>query len=135
MAKLIKINHIGIAVNNIDKSLLFWTEGLGMKLQHVEEVVRQKSKVAFLPVGESDVELVTPTSEDSTMAKYLADRGPGMHHLCLETDNIEELLADLKAKGFRLINETPIEEPGRKMAFVHPKATGGVLLELYEVTK
>jgi methylmalonyl-CoA/ethylmalonyl-CoA epimerase len=122
MAKLIKINHIGIAVNNIDEALPFWTEGLGMELEHVEEVARH-------------VELVTPTSDDSTMAKYLADRGPGMHHLCLETDNIEELLAELKAKGFRLINETPIEEPGRKMAFVHPKATGGVLLELYEVTK
>lgn len=135
MAKLTKINHIGIAVNNIDESLPFWTEGLGMKLHHVEEVARQKSKVAFLPVGESDVELVAPTAEDSTMAKYLTDKGQGMHHLCLETDNIEEMLADLKGKGIRLINETPIEEPGRKMAFVHPKSTGGVLVELYEVTK
>lgn len=135
MAKLTKINHIGIAVNNIEEALPFWTDGLGLKMHHVEEVARQKSKVAFLPVGESDVELVTPTAEDSTMTKYLAEKGQGMHHLCLETDNIEEMLADLKAKGFRLINETPIEEPGRKMAFVHPKSTGGVLLELYQVTK
>jgi len=135
MAKLTKINHIGIAVNNIDEALPFWTDGLGMKLHHVEEVMRQKSKVAFLPVGESDVELVATTAEDSTMAKYLTDKGQGMHHLCLETDNIDEMLADLKAKGIRLINETPIEEPGRKMAFVHPKSTGGVLVELYEVTK
>jgi methylmalonyl-CoA epimerase len=135
MVKLTKINHIGIAVNNIDEALPFWTDGLGMKLHHVEEVMRQKSKVAFLPVGESDVELVAPTAEDSTMAKYLTDKGQGMHHLCLETDNIDEMLADLKAKGIRLINETPIEEPGRKMAFVHPKSTGGVLVELYEVTK
>ncbi len=135
MAKLTKINHIGIAVNNIDESLPFWVDCLGMKLHHVEEVARQKSKVAFLPVGESDVELVSPTSEDSTMAKYLTDKGQGMHHLCLETDNIDEMLADLKAKGIRLINETAIEEPGRKMAFVHPKSTGGVLVELYEVTK
>lgn len=135
MAKLTKINHIGIAVNNIEEALPFWTEGLGMTLHHVEEVARQKSKVAFLPVGESDVELVAPTAEDSTMAKFLTDKGQGIHHLCLETDDIEAMLADLKAKGFRLINETPIEEPGRKMAFVHPKATGGVLLELYEVTK
>jgi len=135
MAKLTKINHIGIAVNNIDEALPFWTDGLGMKLHHVEEVMRQKSKVAFLPVGESDVELVAPTAEDSTMAKYLTDKGQGMHHLCLETDNIDEMLADLKAKGIRLINETPIEEPGRKMAFVHPKSTGSVLVELYEVTK
>lgn len=135
MAKLTKINHIGIAVNNIDESLPFWVDGLGMKLHHVEEVARQKSKVAFLPVGESDVELVSPTAEDSTMAKYLTDKGQGMHHLCMETDNIDEMLADLKAKGIRLINETAIEEPGRKMAFVHPKSTGGVLVELYEVTK
>jgi methylmalonyl-CoA epimerase len=135
MAKLKKINHVGIAVNNIEEALPFWRDGLGMKVDHVEEVARQKSKVAFLPVGESDVELVCPTAEDSTMAKFLTEKGQGIHHLCLETDNIEELLADLKAKGFRLINETPIEEPGRKMAFVHPKATGGVLLELYEVTK
>lgn len=135
MAKLIKINHIGIAVNNIEEALPFWTEALGMQLHHVEEVARQKARVAFLPVGESDVELVAPTAEDSTMARYLADKGQGIHHLCLETDDIEGLLAELKAKGFRLINETPIEEPGRKMAFVHPKATGGVLLELYEVIK
>lgn len=135
MAKLTKVNHIGIAVNKIDESLSFWTEGLGMKLHHVEEVARQKSRVAFLPVGESEVELVEPTAEDSTMAKFLADKGQGIHHLCLETDDIEGMLADLKAKGFRLINETPLEEPGRKMAFVHPKATGGVLVELYEVTK
>ena len=116
MAKLTKINHIGIAVNNIDESLPFWVDGLGLTLHHVEEVARQKSKVAFLPVGESDVELVAPTAEDSTMAKYLTDKGQGMHHLCLETDNIDEMLADLKAKGIRLINETAIEEPGRKMA-------------------
>jgi methylmalonyl-CoA epimerase len=135
MAKLLKINHVGIAVHNIEEALPFWTEGLGMKLHHVEEVARQKSKVAFLPVGESDVELVAPTAEDSVMAKYLVDKGQGIHHLCVETDDIEGLMNDLKAKGFRLINETPVEEPGRKMAFVHPKSTGGVLLELYQVTK
>lgn len=135
MAKLTKINHIGIAVNNIEESLPFWTDGLGLKLHHVEEVARQKSRVAFLPVGESDVELVAPTADDSTMAKYLTDKGQGMHHLCLETDDIDTLLAELKAKGIRLINETAMEEPGRKMAFVHPKSTGGVLVELYQVTK
>lgn len=135
MAKLTKINHIGIAVNSIDELLPFWTDGLGFKLHHVEEVSGQKSKVAFLPVGESDVELVQPMSEDSTMFKYLAEKGQGMHHLCFETDNIDEMLTDLKAKGIRLINETPILGEGRKMAFVHPKATGGVLVELYEVTK
>ncbi len=135
MAKLTKINHIGIAVNDIEGALPFWTDGLGLKLQHVEEVAGQKSRVAFLPVGESDVELVMPSAEDSPLSKYLAEKGSGIHHLCLETDHLEELLTNLKAKGYRLINETPVEEPGRKMAFVHPKATGGVLLELYEVLK
>jgi methylmalonyl-CoA/ethylmalonyl-CoA epimerase len=135
MAKITKINHIGIAVNNIEESLPFWTEGVGLRLHHIEEVARQKSKVAFLPIGESDIELVAPTADDSTIVKFLADKGQGMHHLCLETDDIVGMLADLKAKGIRLINETPIEEPGRKMAFVHPKSTGGVLVELYEVVK
>jgi methylmalonyl-CoA/ethylmalonyl-CoA epimerase len=91
--------------------------------------------VAFLPVGGSEIELVKPTTDDSGLARYLEKRGPGMHHVCLEVDDIEGMLADLKAKGVRLINETPEVLPGRKMAFVHPKSTGGVLVELYEVTK
>lgn len=135
MSKFLKINHIGIAVPDIETALSFWRDALGLKLDHVEEVARQKSKVAFLPVGESEIELVAPTAEDSTMTKYLADRGPGIHHLCLEVDDIDAALSDLKSKGVRLINETPVEEPGRRMAFIHPKSTGGVLLELYEVTK
>ncbi len=135
MAKITKINHVGIAVSDLDASLSFWQDALGLKLHHVEEVVRQKSKVAFFPAGESDVELVVATSEDATIAKFIADKGQGIHHLCLETDDIEGMLADLKAKGVRLINEEPLVEPGRKMAFVHPKSTNGVLLELYEVTK
>jgi len=133
MAKLTKINHIGIAVRDIDESLPFWTEGLGLKLQHIEEVGGMKSKVAFLPVGESDVELVQPTSPESTMTKFIDEKGQGIHHLCLETDDIDGMLSHLKAKGIRLINETPIIMEDRKMAFVHPKSTGGVLLELYEI--
>ena len=106
-----------------------------MKLDHVEDVPSQKSAVVFLPVGDSEVELVKPTSDDSGVAKFLAERGGGMHHLCFEVDDIDGMLIGLKAKGVRLINETPQELPGRKMAFVHPKSTGGVLVELYEVTK
>lgn len=134
MAKITKINHIGIAVPEIEGALNFWRDGLGLALDHVEDVPSQKSKVAFLPTGESELELLNPTSPDSTVAKFLQDRGPGMHHLCLEVDDIDGMLADLKAKGFRLINETPVVLPGRKMAFVHPKSSGGVLVELYEVT-
>jgi len=135
MAKITKVNHVAIAVSDIDASLAFWRDGLGLALDHVEDVPSQKSVVAFIPVGESEVELVKPTTDDSGVAKFLAERGGGMHHLCFEVDNIEQMLADLKAKGIRLINETPQVLPGRKMAFVHPKSTGGVLVELYEVTK
>ena len=135
MAKITKINHIAIAVSDIDGSLGFWRDGLGLSVDHVEDVPSQKAVVAFIPVGDSEVELVKPTAEDTGVAKFLAERGPGMHHLCFEVDNIDEMLASLKAKGVKLINETPLSLPGRKLAFVHPKSTGGVLVELYEVLK
>ncbi len=130
-----KVNHVAIAVSDIEGALRFWRDGLGLKVDHVEDVPSQKATVAFIPVGESEVELVRPTAEDTGVAKFLAERGGGMHHLCLEVDDIAATLADLKAKGVRLINDTPLELPGRKMAFVHPKSTGGVLLELYELVK
>lgn len=135
MAKVTKINHVAIAVSDLDGSLSFWRDALGLEVHKVEDVPSQKSMVAFLPVGEGEVELVKPTADDTGLAKFLADKGPGMHHLCLEVDDIEAMLADLKAKGVRLINETPQVLPGRKMAFIHPKASNGVLVELYEVTK
>jgi methylmalonyl-CoA/ethylmalonyl-CoA epimerase len=134
MPKITKINHVAIVVPEIEGALNFWRDALGLELHHVEDVPSQKSSVAFLPLGESEVELVKPTSEDSGVAKFLAERGGGMHHLCFEVDDIEGMLAQLKKKGVRLINETPQELPGRKMAFVHPKATGGVLVELYQIT-
>jgi methylmalonyl-CoA/ethylmalonyl-CoA epimerase len=135
MAKVNKINHVGIAVADIDEALKFWRDILGIELSHVEDAVAAKSRVAFLPVGESDLELVAPLSEDASVAKYLAEKGGGIHHICVEVDDVAATLADLKAKGVRLIDEEPKEMPGRKMAFVHPKSTGGVLLELYEITK
>jgi methylmalonyl-CoA/ethylmalonyl-CoA epimerase len=135
MPKLLKINHVAIVVADIDESLKFWRDALGMELSHIEDVPSQKAQVAFLPLGDSEVELVKPTTDDSGAAKFLAERGGGMHHLCFETDDVAAMLADLKAKGVRLINDEPIVLPGRKMAFVHPKSTGGVLVELYELTK
>lgn len=135
MAKPIKINHIGIAVANIDESLKFWRDALGIELSHIEDVPSQKAKVAFLPVGESEVELVNPTTDDSGVAKFIAERGGGMHHLCIEVDDIEGVIANLKEKGIRMIDEEPKVLPGRKMAFVHPKSAGGVLVELYQITK
>lgn len=134
MAKVNKINHVAIVVADIDQALSFWQDALGLELHHMEDVPSQKSMVAFLPCGDSEVELVKPTSDDSGLAKFLAERGGGMHHLCFEVDDITAKLAEMKAKGVRLINETPLELPGRKMAFIHPKSTGGVLVELYEVT-
>jgi methylmalonyl-CoA/ethylmalonyl-CoA epimerase len=134
MAKITKINHVAIAVQDPETSLNFWRDGLGLKLDHVEDVPSQKSTVFFLPVGESEVELVKPTADDTGVAKFLAEKGPGMHHLCFEVDDIDEMLVELKAKGIRLINETALVLPGRKMAFIHPKASNGVLVELYQLT-
>lgn len=133
MAKITKINHVAIAVKDIDESLAFWRDILGMELHHTEDVPSQKAIVAFLPTGDSEVELVKPTVDDSGVAKFIAERGGGIHHLCMEVDDIEGMLAMLKDKGVRLIDEVARELPGRKMAFIHPKSTGGVLLELYEV--
>jgi methylmalonyl-CoA/ethylmalonyl-CoA epimerase len=135
MPSLKKINHVAIVVADIDESLKFWGDALGIEMSHIEDVPSQKAQVAFLPLGDSEVELVKPTADDTGAAKFLAERGGGMHHLCFETDDVAETLANLKEKGIKLINEEPIVLPGRKMAFVHPKSTGGVLVELYELTK
>jgi methylmalonyl-CoA/ethylmalonyl-CoA epimerase len=133
MAKVIKINHVAIAVNDVEGALSFWRDGLGLSVDHIEDVPSQKAQVVFIPVGESEVELVKPTTDDSGVAKFLAERGGGMHHLCFEVDDMDGMMADLKAKGVRLLNETPQVLPGRKIAFVHPKSTGGVLVELYQI--
>ncbi len=134
MAKITKLNHVAIAVNDVDGSLGFWRDAMGLAVDHIEDVPSQKAVVVFIPVGDSEVELVKPTSEDTGVAKFLAERGGGMHHLCFEVDDIDGMLVQLKEKGVRLINETPQVLPGRKMAFVHPKSTGGVLVELYQLT-
>ena len=134
MSQIKKINHIAIVVKDINESLNFWETALGLKLHHIEDVPSQASKVAFIPVGESEIELVQPTTEDSGMAAFLEKRGEGMHHLCIEVDDIECKMQELKDAGVRLINDAPQVLPGRKMAFIHPKAASGVLVELYEIT-
>jgi methylmalonyl-CoA/ethylmalonyl-CoA epimerase len=133
MAKVTKINHVAIAVPDIEEALIFWRDALGLELQHIEDVPSQKAIVAFLPAGDSEVELVKPTADDTGVAKFLAEKGAGMHHLCLEVDDIEGMLESLKKKGIRLINENPLILPGRKMAFIHPKSANGVLVELYQL--
>jgi methylmalonyl-CoA/ethylmalonyl-CoA epimerase len=135
MAEIKKVNHVGIVVNDLEESLKFWRDTLGLDLDHVEDLPSQKSKVAFLPAGETEIELVIPLDESTGSGKFLKERGPGIHHLCFEVDDIEGMLQQLKDKGIRLINETPIALEGRKMAFVHPKSANGVLVELYQLTK
>ena len=130
-----RIDHIAIVVDDIDRSLTFWEDGLGLKVSHVEEVKDQESLVALLPSGASEVELVEPTSETSGVAKYLAKRGPGMHHICFEVDDIRAALSRLKHHGVQLIDEQPtIGTGGKQIAFIHPRSTGGVLVELYQLT-
>ena len=127
------INHLGIATKGIDDALGFWVEGLGLDNVHTETVEDQKVRVAMLPIGESRIELLEPTGEDSPISKFLEKRGPGIHHIAVEVDDIEAALAKLKARGVRLIDETP--RTGAEsclVAFVHPSSTGGVLLELVQ---
>ena len=126
-----KINHLGIATKSIAEALKFWQDSLGLENIHTEMVEEQKVRVAMLPIGETRVELLEPTSDDSPISKFLEKRGGGIHHIAVEVENIEASLAKLKAQGARLIDETPrIGAEGCLIAFVHPATTGGVLLEL-----
>ena len=125
------IDHIGIAVNSIDEAMKFWEGALGVKCHGVEEVAEQKVKTAFLPIDDSEIELLEGTSEDSPVSKFIAKNGQGIQHIAIRVADIEAALAELKEKGVRLIDEKPrIGAGGAKIAFLHPKATGGVLLEL-----
>ncbi|MBN1669150.1 MAG: methylmalonyl-CoA epimerase [Anaerolineales bacterium] len=134
MPAIKKIDHVALVVADIDAALAFWRDALGLQLEHVEEVPREKSAIAFLPLGESEIELVQPTDADSGVAKYLEKRGPGMHHICLEVDDLAGMLAQLKAKGVQLIHEEPvISASGKQYVFIHPKAAFGVLVELYQL--
>lgn len=134
MPKIKKIDHVALVVDDIEEALEFWQDSLGLELDHVSDIPREKSAIAFLPLGDSEIELVQPTSDDSGVAKYLEKRGPGMHHICLEVDDVAGMLEQLKAKGIQLIHEEPvIAESGKKYAFIHPKAAFGVLVELYEL--
>jgi len=134
MPTIKSINHIAVVVDDMEESLAFWRDALGIELHGLRDVPAEKSQVAFLPLAGAEVELVMPTSDDSGIAKYLAKRGPGMHHLCLEVDDIEGMLSRLKQKKIRLINEEPrTAADGKKYAFIHPESTGGVLVELYQI--
>lgn len=130
-----KISHIAVVVPELEEALNFWVEALGLSLVHVEHVADQGVDVAFLPAGDSDIELLEPIDPESGVARYLEKRGPGIHHICFEVEDIDETLDRLKAAGIPLINEeATIGTGGKKIAFIHPKGTGGVLVELYQLT-
>jgi len=133
---ILRIDHIGIAVDSLEGGLPFWAEALGLKVTGIETVESERVKVAFMEVGGSAVELLEPTDEDSAIGKHLRKRGAGIHHLTLEVRDLNSMLERLKANDVPLIGEAPREGAGgRQVAFLHPGATGGVLIELVEARK
>lgn len=128
-----KIDHIGIAVKDIKKSLELYEKVLGIKCIGEEVVEEQKVKTAFLPIGDTEIELLESTSDDGPIAKFIEKRGEGLQHIAFKVDNIDKKLEELKEKGIRLIDEKArIGAGGSKIAFIHPKSTGGVLIEISE---
>jgi lactoylglutathione lyase/methylmalonyl-CoA/ethylmalonyl-CoA epimerase len=131
-----RIDHIGIAVNNLDEALKVYRDALGLEVTHVADEPEQKVRVAFLPRGGSEIELLEPFPGDGPVRKFMEKRGEGIHHLCLEVEDIEATLAQLAAQGVQLIDTTPrTNSRGQKIAFIHPKGTHGVLIELYQYVK
>lgn len=131
-----KIDHIGIATGGIAEVADFYRESLGLNIEDIEEVADQKVRVAMLPIGESRIELLEPTSDDSPISKFLAKRGPGLHHVAIQVADIRESLRKMKEQGARLIDEEPRKGAGGCLvAFVHPSSAGGVLVELVEHQK
>ena len=129
--KILKIDHLGIAVNSIEDGKSFWSGVLGLDFEGAETVAEQKVTTAFFPVGDSEVELLESTAPDGPVAKYIEKRGQGIQHVAFRVENIDDALAELKEKGVQLIDQQPrIGAGGAKIAFLHPKATNGVLVEL-----
>src|SRR3989339_2078821 len=131
--KILKIDHLGIAVNSINEGKSFWADVLGLKFEGSETVAEQKVTTGFFPVGESEIELLESTAPDGPVAKFIEKRGEGIQHVAFRVENIEEALEELKSKGIKLIDEKPrIGAGGAKIAFLHPKSTSGILIELCE---
>jgi methylmalonyl-CoA epimerase len=129
-SKAVKIHHVGIAVHSLERAQ-FWDTFLGVTPEEVKEITEQKTKIAFIPVGETMIELLEPLGE-GPISKFLEKRGEGIHHIAVQVTDIEEVMANMKQGGIRLINEVPQRGAEGKVAFVHPKSTGGILLELVE---
>ena len=134
MSRSLKINHVALVVQELESALKFWCDDLGLKLESQRDVPAEESQVAYLPIGNSHIELVEPLNDDSGVARFLSKRGPGMHHLCLEVEDLDAMAERLRTRGVRLINESPrLGADGTRYLFVHPQSTGGVLLELYQL--
>lgn len=127
-----KIDHIGIVVHNIQTALQVYQAALGLSLAEVADIPDQQVQVAFLPIGDSNIELVQPTTGDTGIANFLEKRGEGIHHICIEVQDIEAALAQLKAHGVPLIDEEPRQGAHGRVAFLHPKGAHGVLIELVQ---
>jgi methylmalonyl-CoA epimerase len=128
-----KIDHIGVAVKDLNEGIRFYRENLGLAIEGIEEIKEQKVKFAFIPLGESTIELLQSTDPNGPIAKFIEKRGEGIHHIALEVERIEEALQKLKEKGVHLIDEKPrIGTHGMKIAFLHPRSTKGVLIEICE---
>lgn len=131
MVSILKVDHIGIAVKDLDEAAKFWEGVLGMKITEREEVASQKVITGFIPCGDSEIELLQSTADDGPIAKFIEARGEGIQHIAFRVENVEQALDELKAAGVRLIDEKPRRGAGgAEIAFLHPKATGGVLFEL-----
>ena len=136
MNKVKRIDHVAIVVDDIEAALGFWRDGLGLEVTHVEDVPDQESVVAFLPTGDSEVELVKPSTAESGVSRFLTRRGPGIHHICFEVGDLELYIRRLQEQGVHLINTEPVVgTAGKRIAFVHPESTHGVLVELYELSR
>ncbi len=128
-----KIDHIGIATDELDKTTALWRDALGLEPDATEEIASQGVRVAMLPIGESHIELLEPLTQDSPVARFLGKRGPGIHHIAIRVDDIRTAMTRLKEKGARLIDETPrLGAGGCLVAFIHPSSANGVLLELVQ---
>ncbi len=135
MPSVKRIDHVAVVVDDIESALEFWRDGLGLEVTHVEDVPDMQSIVAFLSTGNTEIELVKPTDEGSGIARFLKRRGSGMHHICVEVDDIKGFIHQLRASNIHMINNEPIVGTGGKLiSFIHPESTQGVLVELYQIT-
>ena len=130
-----RIDHVAVVVEDIERALTVFQDALGLEVSHTGTLPEQGVKIAFLPVGESDIELLEPISAGTGVAKFLAQRGEGVHHICLEVEDIDATLLDLRDKGVRLINRTPVAGAHGRVAFIHPKSTHGIMIELVELDR